>query len=497
MSGSSKKYILALDLGTTSCRAMIFDRQLVVKGVVQKPLKMFYPEPGWVEQDAEEIWAVTKQVMRGVLRQSKIRADQIAGVGITNQRETTVLWNARTGKPVARAIVWQDRRTAVACERLKRSGAEAMIRRKTGLVIDPYFSATKIQWLMRRAAGRVRRTDLRFGTIDSWIIWKLTGERVHATDVSNASRTMLFDIKKRCWDQDLLRLFGVPQSILPEVLPSRTVFGEIDKSILGHNVLITGVLGDQQAALFGQGCFEKGEMKNTYGTGAFLLLNTGTRPVFTKEPLLTTIAWQMNGNVTYALEGGVFACGSVINWLRDELKIIKDPKETGVMAEKLDSNGGVYFVPAFNGLGAPYWDPEARGTIVGLTQGTDRAHIVRAALEGIAHQTTDVLEAMKQGSGLSPRVIKVDGGVSNNNFAMQYQADLAGAAVVRPKITETTALGAAMMAGLTVGYWKSLKSLSRLNKTKTRFSPRMKISERRQERAMWSKAVEATQCWDK
>ncbi|MFH1314833.1 MAG: glycerol kinase GlpK, partial [Candidatus Uhrbacteria bacterium] len=415
------KYILALDLGTTSVRAMIFDSKLVIKAVSQKSIKISYPEPGWVEQDAEEIFYLAKQVMREALRQSKIKAEQIAGIGITNQRETTVLWNIRTGRPVAPAIVWQDRRTADMCQRLEKDGLESMIRHKTGLVIDPYFSATKLRWLLTHMANRVSHIDLRFGTIDSWIIWKLTGQRVHATDVSNASRTMMFNINDRCWDAELLKLFRIPAGILPTVLPSATIFGETERSILGKSVPISGVLGDQQAALFGQTCFKKGQMKNTYGTGAFLLLNTGNKPVITKEPLLATIAWQIKDQVTYALEGGVFACGSVVNWLKDEIGVINEAADTDHLAQTIKGNDEVYFVPAFNGLGAPYWDPLARGMIIGLTQGTGKAQLARAALEGIAHQTTDVIEAMKQGSGLSPKQIRVDGGVSKNNFAMQCQ----------------------------------------------------------------------------
>jgi len=487
------KYVLALDLGTTSVRAMIFDSKLVIKAVAQKPIKMSFPEPGLVEQDAEEIFRLAKQVMRAALRQSKINVEQIAGLGITNQRETTVLWSTRTGRPVAPAIVWQDRRTAGMCQRLEKDGLESMIRRKTGLVIDPYFSATKLRWLLSHTAGRTPQADLKFGTIDSWIIWKLTGQRVHATDVSNASRTMLYNIRDLSWDKELLQLFRVPESILPQVLPSGSIFGETERSILGKSVLISGVLGDQQAALFGQTCFKKGQMKNTYGTGAFLLLNTGNQPVITKEPLLATIAWQIKDQVTYALEGGVFACGSVVNWLKDELRIIKDPSDTDRLAQTTKGNGGVYFVPAFNGLGAPYWDPQARGVIIGLTQGSGRAELARAALEGIAHQTTDVIEAMKQGTGLSPKQIRVDGGVSKNNFAMQRQADLAGVSIVRPRITETTALGAAMIAGLQVGYWPSLSSLNRLNKISQRWQPRFSMSQRRQERQRWRKAVQATQ----
>ena len=489
------KYILSVDLGTSSVRAMLFDSKLSLKAFSQTEIKMYYPEPGWVEQDAEEVWVKTQQVMRGALRKAKIKAEQVRAIGIANQRETTVIWNGKTGRPVARAIVWQDRRTSDQCDRLEREGLGSMIKKKTGLVIDPYFSATKARWIIKRLAARGPRSNLKFGTMDTWLIWKMTGGRVHATDVSNASRTMLFDIRKMQWDIDLLKKFGLSEGMMPMVMPSSTEYGQTERSVLGKPVMISGVCGDQQSALFGQTCFDRGDIKNTYGTGAFLLLNTGSRPVFLREPLLTTVAWQIGSHVTYALEGGVFACGSVINWLQNEFALFKDPAETGAMALSLKGNAGVHFVPAFNGLGAPYWDPEVRGAVIGLTQGTGKEHIVRAALEGIVHQTTDVIEVMRQGSGLRPRTIKVDGGVSKNDFLLQYQADMAGVAVARPRFVETTALGAAMLAGLSVGVWSSQSKLRRLNPLQDRFTPKTSLSQRRLEREHWKQAVKTVQSW--
>lgn len=496
MSASSrKKYILALDLGTTSVRAMVFDKQMNVVSISQKPYRVFFSCPGCVEQDAEDIWAKTRQVMRGALIKGKVKAAQIEALGISNQRETTVVWNTVNGKPIHPAIVWQDRRTHEVCDRLKQAGREEMIKRKTGLVIDPYFSATKIQWILKHADHRIKKDHLKFGTIDTWIIWKLTNGKVHATDVSNASRTMLFDIRKLEWDHELLRLFRVPESMLPMVVSSSGKIGEVHDSVIGKRIPITGVCGDQQAALFGQACFKKGDLKNTYGTGAFLLMNTGLRPRFTKQPLLTTVAWQINGKVTYALEGSVFSCGVVINWLRDEMKIIRESAEATKLAESIGSSEGVYFVPAFTGLGAPYWNPKARGSIVGITQATKREHLVRAALEGIANMTTDVVETMKQSTGLTPSVIHADGGVSRSDFVMQYQANLTGVKVQRPAVVETTAMGAAMLAGLEVGFWKDLPALARLSKTKDTFKPKMKLADRRRERDHWQEAVDAVLSW--
>src|SRR5690606_24989595 len=430
---------------TTSSRAILFDREGRVVAVAQQEFRQRYPQPGWVEHDPEEIWATQLATAQQVLNQAGVSPADVAAIGITNQRETTVLWDRTTGKPVAPAIVWQDRRTAGMCDALKAEGAEAVVREKTGLVLDPYFSATKIAWLLDNVPGlraRAERGEIAFGTIDSWLVYRLTGGRVHATDYSNASRTMLLNIHTLAWDDELLALFGrIPKAILPQVLPSSHIYGETDPALLGAPIPIGGIAGDQQAALFGQTCFDAGMAKNTYGTGSFLLLNTGTRPVASRNGLLTTVAWGVGGQVSYALEGSVFVTGAAVQWLRDGLGIIASAAETEALALSVEDTGGVYLVPAFAGLGAPYWDPYARGIPVGITRGTTRAHVVRAALEAIAYQTVDVMQAMEQDAGVPLRALRVDGGAAVNDFLMQFQADLLNVPVERPAVTETTALG--------------------------------------------------------
>ncbi len=450
-------YILALDQGTTSCRAILFDRDSTVKGVAQKEFTQYYPEPGWVEHDPMEIWTTQLQVLRQVVADAGISHDQLVAIGITNQRETTVVWDRRTGVPVHNAIVWQDRRTASICENLKAAGHESAIRSKTGLVVDAYFSGTKIKWILDQQPGlraRAEAGELCFGTIDSWLIWNLTGGEVHATDYSNASRTMLLNTNALEWDAELLEWLTVPATMLPEVRDSSGDFGLTGPEIFGGaSVPITGVAGDQQAALFGQACFEPGMAKNTYGTGCFMLMNTGSQWVTSDHGLLTTIAWVMDGKPTYALEGSIFVAGAAVQWLRDELQIIDDASDSEYYATKVKDTGGVYLVPAFVGLGAPYWNMHARGAIFGLTRGTSKSHLIRATLESIAYQTRDVLEAMEQDSGIELQKLRVDGGATANDFLMQFQADMLKVPVERPVVTETTALGAAYLAGLATGFW--------------------------------------------
>lgn len=451
-------YILALDQGTTSCRAILFDRDSTVKGVAQKEFTQHFPNSGWVEHDANEIWNTQLAVMRQVVTEAGINPSQLVGIGITNQRETTVVWDRNTSEPVHHAIVWQDRRTASICEELKAAGHEEAIRAKTGLVVDAYFSGTKVKWILDHdpaLRARAEAGELCFGTIDSWLIWKLTGGGVHATDHSNASRTMLFNISDLTWDQELLDWLDVPGSMLPEVRDSSGDFGTTCAEIFGGvAVPIAGVAGDQQAALFGQACFAPGMAKNTYGTGCFMLMNTGEQKVASQHGLLTTIAWGLNGKVTYALEGSIFVAGAAVQWLRDELQVIDEARDSEYFASKVKDTGGVYLVPAFVGLGAPYWNMHARGAIFGLTRGTSKAHLVRATLESIAYQTRDVLEAMEQDSGIGLQKLRVDGGATANNFLMQFQADILDVPVERPVVTETTALGAAYLAGLATGYWE-------------------------------------------
>jgi len=490
------KHILALDQGTTSSRAIVFDHGGRIVSSAQREFGQIYPHPGWVEHDAQEIWASQLSVARQALRKAGLTAKNIAAIGITNQRETTVVWDRATGKPVGNAIVWQDRRTASVCDRLKTRGLGPIIRRKTGLVLDPYFSATKLQWILNHVPGakaRARAGELAFGTIDSWLAWKLTNGRCHLTDPGNASRTMLFNIHTRAWDDELLRLFGVPRAMLPEVRSSCEVYGET--SLLGGAIPIAGIAGDQQAALFGQVCTRPGMVKNTYGTGCFMLMHTGTKPVTSKNNLLTTVAWRIGGRTEYALEGSVFIGGAVVQWLRDGLGIIKSSGEIETLAAQVPDNGGVHLVPAFAGLGAPHWDAHARGLIIGLTRGTTRAHIARAALEGIAYQVVDVLRVMENDTGIRLKELRVDGGASVNNLLMQFQAGLLGVAVVRPRVAETTALGAAYLAGLGVGFWKDRREIATHWEVDRRFIPAMKPTVRKQLLAGWSRALARARHW--
>jgi glycerol kinase len=468
--------VVAVDQGTTGSTVLVFDRAGRVVGRAYSEFRQHYPRPGWVEHDPEEIWRVTLRVLRQACRRARIGARDVVALGITNQRETTVLWDRRTGRPVHRAIVWQDRRTAAFCDELRASGVEDVVRRKTGLVLDPYFSGTKLRWLLREvphAAERARRGELCFGTIDAWLIWKLTGGAAHVTDPTNASRTLLWDIHAGAWDPELRRLLDVPAEILPEVRPSSGEFGTTERSILGAPVPIAGVAGDQQAALFGQGCVEPGMAKNTYGTGCFLLLATGSEPVASRHGLLTTVACDARGGRGYALEGSVFIAGAAIQWLRDGLGLIRKAADSERLARSVDSTLGVYLVPAFVGLGAPHWDPEARGALVGLTRGVTHEHVVRAALESLAFQTRDVVDAMAADAGAPLRSLRVDGGASANNFLMQFQADVLGVPVDRPRVVETTAMGAAFLAGLATGFWGSQADLERARRLDRRFEPRM------------------------
>jgi len=495
-----KKVVLALDQGTTSSRAILFDRQGRVVHIAQKELTQHYPKPGWVEHNPMEIWGAQSGVAREVLEAARVRPQEVAAIGITNQRETTVVWDRHTGEPVHPAIVWQDRRTADLCERLKKAGWEPVIREKTGLIIDAYFSATKLKWILDHVDGaraRAERGDLLFGTVDTWLVWNLTRGRVHATDYTNASRTMLFNIHTLEWDEDILRELGIPKAMLPEVRPSVGAFGETDRETFGGALIpIRGVAGDQHAALFGQGCFESGMAKNTYGTGCFMLMNTGDKPVASASGLLTTIAWGLTDKVSYALEGSIFIAGAAVQWLRDGLRLLETAADSEYYAGKVPDNGGVYVVPAFAGLGAPYWDMYARGAIFGLTRGTSKNHIIRATLESLAYQTRDVLAAMEQDAGLRLKSLRVDGGAAANNLLMQFQADILGTDVVRPAMTETTALGAAFMAGLGTGFW-SMADLVRLDRERdtVTFRPAMDEDARRRLLAGWRKAVERTMGW--
>ncbi len=468
--------VVAIDQGTTGSTVLVLDRRGRIVGRAYSEFTQHYPKPGWVEHDPEEIWRVTLRVLRQAVRSARLKAKDVAAIGITNQRETTVVWDRKTGKPIHRAIVWQDRRTAELCDALKTAGHEARVRAKTGLVLDAYFSGTKVRWLLdnvRGARERAAAGGLCFGTIDSWLVWKLTGGAVHATDPTNASRTLLYDIHRRAWDHELASMLQVPESLLPTVRPSSGFFGETTADVLGAPVKVAGIAGDQQAALYGQGCVDAGMAKNTYGTGCFLLLNTGDRAVASHAGLLTTVACDALGNPAYALEGSVFIAGAAIQWLRDGLGFMKKARESETMAVRAGSTLGVYLVPAFVGLGAPYWDADARGAIVGLTRGVGRGHIVRAALESLAYQTRDVVDAMARDAGTPLAMLRVDGGASANDFLMQFQADVLGVPVERPKIVETTAMGAAALAGLAVGFWRSPKELAQARQMDRRFRPRM------------------------
>ncbi|RMH53782.1 MAG: glycerol kinase [Deinococcus-Thermus bacterium] len=491
-------YVLALDQGTTSSRAIIFDLEGRPLGLAQQEFAQHFPEPGWVEHDPMEIWHTQLQVARKAIARAGVEPGEIQALGITNQRETTLIWERTTGKPVHRAIVWQDRRTARACERLKEEGHEALFRQKTGLVLDPYFSGTKVSWLLENLPGlkeRAIKGELCFGTVDSWLIYNLTGGQVHATDASNASRTLLMNLQTLSWDEELLRILGVPKALLPEIWPSAGLFGRTLPELLGAAIPITGVAGDQQAALFGQACFSPGMAKNTYGTGCFLLMNTGKAPVASKNGLLTTLAWQLEGEAPeYALEGSVFVAGAAVQWLRDGLGIIQSSSEVEALARRVESTEGVYFVPAFVGLGAPYWDAYARGTIIGLTRGSTAAHLARAALEAIAYQSREVLEAMEADAGLQLSELRVDGGASANELLMQFQADLLAAPVVRPKVIETTVLGAAYLAAVGAGLL-SKAEISRRWAAGGRFTPQMPEAQRERLYRGWKRAVERARGW--
>lgn len=459
-----QKYILALDQGTSSSRAIVFDHEGRICATAQKEFPQHFPKPGWVEHDPKDIWSSEASVIAEAITSMGINGLNIAGIGITNQRETTIVWDAETGEPVYNAIVWQDRRTSEYCDSLKEQNLTGFIREKTGLIIDAYFSATKIRWILENVPGARARAEagkLRFGTVDTWLLWNLTRGECHMTDVSNASRTMLFNIHTLNWDEDLMKLFGIPMSMLPEVHSSSEIYGYTKTTIFAHKVPVAGIAGDQQAALFGQMCTTPGSVKNTYGTGCFLLMNSGTKPITSSHNLLTTIAWKIGDTVNYALEGSIFVGGSVVQWLRDGLGIIKSSSEIESLAMTVPDNGGVYLVPALTGLGAPYWDQYAKGTICGLTRGTTAAHIARAALEGIAFETMDIVNAMEHDAGIKLAELKVDGGASRNNLMMQFQADILGTKVIRPKVTETTAMGACYLAGLATGYWDSLDDIKR------------------------------------
>jgi glycerol kinase len=490
------KYILALDQGTTSSRAIVFGHGGNIVSVAQREFRQIFPHPGWVEHDAREIWATQLNVTKQVLRKAGLSARDIAAIGITNQRETTVVWDRATGKPVGNAIVWQDRRTSPACDRLKARGLAPMIRRKTGLVVDAYFSATKLQWILNHVPGtktRAQAGELAFGTIDSWLVWNLTHGRCHVTDASNASRTMLFNIHTGLWDDELLRLFGVPRAVLPEVRSSSEVYGETN--LFGGAIPVAGIAGDQQAALFGQVCTRPGMIKNTFGTGCFMLMHTGGKPIASKNKLLTTVAWRLGDRTEYALEGSIFIAGAVVQWLRDGLGIIKSSGDIEALASQVPDNGGIYLVPALAGLGAPHWDADARGLIIGLTRGTTRAHIARAALEGIAYQVADVLRAMESDAGIRLKELRVDGGACVNNLLMQFQADLLDVPVVRPRVAETTALGAAYLAGLGVRFWKDQREIAAHWKADRRFIPATKPAGRKQLLAGWTRALARAKNW--
>jgi glycerol kinase len=493
------KYVLALDQGTTSSRAIVFDHDGNNVAMVNKEFPQIYPKPGWVEHNPMDIWNSQIEVAKAVIEKAGITAADIVAVGITNQRETTIVWDKATGEPVYNAIVWQCRRTAPICDELKAKGWTDKIREKTGLVIDAYFSGTKIKWILDNVPGvraKAERGELLFGNVDTWLMWKLSGGKVHATDYSNASRTMLFNIHKLDWDDEILAELGIPRAMLPKPLPSSTVYGYTDKAVFGAEVPIAGDAGDQQAALFGQACYKPGMAKNTYGTGCFMLMNTGEKAVPSKSGLLTTIAWGINGRVEYALEGSIFITGAAVQWLRDELRIINNSAESEEYARKVPDTGGVYLVPAFVGLGAPYWDMYARGAIVGITRGTKREHIIRATLESICYQTRDVLEAMTSDSGINLTALKVDGGAVANDFLMQFQADILGVPVHRPKVTETTALGAAYLAGLAVGFWANQDEIAAKWQMDKEFSPSMSPEQRAKLYRGWKRAVERALKWE-
>ncbi len=487
---TKRDYVLALDQGTTSSRAIVFDRRGRPRSTAQREFRQHFPKPGWVEHDPADLWRSQISVARGALKKAGLKAEQVAAIGITNQRETTLLWDRETGEPVCPAIVWQDRRTAALCDRLREDGVGPMIQKKTGLILDAYFSATKLQWMLKRVPGvkaRARDGRLAFGTVDSWLLWQITGGKRHVTDVTNAARTMLFNIHSLTWDEDLLELFEIPRAVLPAVIPTGGELAEAEA--LGHTIPVCGIAGDQQAALFGQTCFRPGMAKNTYGTGCFLVMNTGAKPVESKNQLLTTVAWQLGDHVEYALEGSVFIAGAVVQWLRDGLGLIRRTADIETLANQVPDNGGVYLVPAFAGLGAPHWDSHARGIVAGLTRGATAAHIARAALEGIAFQVRDVVAAMEADTGIRLKELRVDGGACVNNLLMQIQTNLLGRKVVRPKVTETTALGAALIAGLAAGLYSDKASIAGQWQAERVFAPSIKPTARRRLLADWEKAL--------
>lgn len=494
------KYIMALDAGTTSNRCILFDEAGNICSMAQKEFRQIFPQPGWVEHDANEIWSTQLGVAVEAMNMINAKAEDIAGIGITNQRETAIVWNKETGEPVYNAIVWQCRRTSNIADELKEQGLEEVYRQKTGLIIDAYFSATKIKWILDHVPGAREQAEagkLLFGTVETWLIWKLTGGKVHVTDYSNASRTMLFNINTLEWDKDILEQLNIPKCMLPTAMPSSHVYGYTDHAFFGAEIPIAGAAGDQQAALFGQTCFYEGEAKNTYGTGCFLLMNTGEKPVFSNNGLVTTIAWGLDGKVNYALEGSIFVAGAAIQWLRDSMKMLDSAADSEYMATKVKDTNGCYVVPAFTGLGAPHWDQYARGTIVGITRGTTKNHIIRATLESIALQVCDVIDAMKADAGIEVRALKVDGGASANNFLMQFQADMLNAPVNRPSCVETTAMGAAYLAGLAVGYWNSKEDVVKNQQLDRVFTPDMDVKERQAKRKGWNKAVKYAYGWAK
>jgi glycerol kinase len=493
-----EQYIMALDQGTTSSRSIIFNKKGQIVSVAQKDFKQYFPKSGWVEHDPQEIWTSQSAVLIESLANEGIKASNIAAIGITNQRETTILWDRKNGKPIYNAIVWQDRRTSAYCDKLKAIGKAEMITSKTGLIIDAYFSATKIKWILDNVEGARDKADkgeLAFGTVDTWLVWKLTGGKHHLTDITNASRTMIYNIHNKEWDKELLDLFGIPKSILPEVKSSSEVYGETTGDILSVKIPIAGIAGDQQAALFGQLCTQPGMTKTTYGTGCFLVMNTGEKPVKSNNRLLTTVAWEVNGKVNYALEGSVFIGGAAIQWLRDGIEFFGHAKESEKLAISLEDNDGVYFVPALAGLGAPHWDQDARGAFFGITRGTTIAHMTRAALEAIAYQVYDVLKAMEKDSGEPTKELRVDGGATANNFLMQFQSDILDCKITRPKIIETTAIGAAFLAGLAVGFWKDEEELKSLWEADKSFEPKMDKEKVEKYLHFWHKAVERSKNW--
>lgn len=494
----AEHYILALDQGTTSSRSLVVDKKGAIIGQAQKEFKQIFPQPGWVEHDANEIWSTQFGTMAEAMAQAGINTKQVSGIGITNQRETTVVWDKISGQPIYHAIVWQDRRTAAYCDELKAAGLAGMIQEKTGLIIDAYFSATKLKWILDHVPGardKAVKGELAFGTIDSWLTWKLTNGDVHVTDVSNASRTMLFNIHSLHWDEELLRIFDIPPAVLPVVKPSSKIYGVTGQIIPDSRIPVAGIAGDQQAALFGQLCTQPGMVKNTYGTGCFMLMNTGENAITSKNNLLTTIAWQINDKTEYALEGSVFIAGAVVQWLRDELKIIRKSSDVEKLAAQVKDTDGVYLVPAFAGLGAPHWNQYARGAIFGLTRGSSNAHIAKAALESIAYQTYDVLKAMEADSGIQVKELRVDGGATVNSALMQFQSDILNCKVIRPKITETTALGAAYLAGLAVGFWKNVEEIQQQWQIDQSFAPAMETDKRNQLVNGWQRAVKASIAW--